>query len=338
VQKKESFARMRIKWKKKTYTLLIIPDANQPVARVRLSNIVVVSALVVLALLIMTALTVYALHLRSIVVTQQLRAELAGNSQHYETTLADKEQTINHLQNEIIKLAQQTKDMQSRVDEMTKLESDLKSISGTGGSSPASGQASGGAGGKSQGGAFVPVTDSQVEALSASTSDTLARLSKQLTELQTSMTATKQKVLEQQHLLRITPSLYPTMTRTITSPFGYRIDPINGLPSFHSGIDFGASLGDDVFATADGTVVSVGKDASHGNNIVINHGQGLKTWYMHLSKILVAEGDQVTKGQKIGLVGNTGRSTGAHLHYEVLKNGQSIDPKPYLQTMRKDDQ
>jgi murein DD-endopeptidase MepM/ murein hydrolase activator NlpD len=333
---------MKFKWKKKTYTLLIIPDASQPVARVRLSNIVVFSALAALSLLIITALTVYALHLRSIVVTQQLRAELAGNSQHYAMTLSDKEQTIDQLQNEIIKLSQQAKDMKSRVDEMTQLESDLKSISGAGGSSPASGRSSanagdGSAGGKSQGGAFVPVTNSQVEELSASTANTLAELSKQLTELQSSMTETKQKVLEQQHQLRITPTLYPTMTRTITSPFGYRIDPINGLPSFHSGIDFGASLGDDVFATADGTVVSVGKDASHGNNIIINHGQGLKTWYMHLSKILVAEGDQVTKGQKIGLVGNTGRSTGAHLHYEVIKNGKSVDPKPYLQSMRRDD-
>lgn len=328
---------MKVKWKRKTYTLLIIPDANQSVARVRLSNIVVVSSLVALALLVITALAVYALHLRSIVVTQQLRTELTGSSQQYALTLSDKEQTISQLQSEIIKLSQQTKDMKTRVDEMAKLENDLKSISGKSGSAPASGQTAG-SGAGSQGGAFVPVSNSQVEELSASTSDTLAQLSRQLTELQTSMTETKQKVLEQQLLLRITPTLFPTMTQTVTSPFGYRIDPINRLPSFHSGIDFGAASGDDVYTTADGTVVSVGKDASHGNNIVVSHGQGLKTWYMHLSKIVVAEGDKVTKGQKIGLVGNTGRSTGAHLHYEVIKNGQSIDPRPYLQSMRKDDQ
>ncbi|KIL39472.1 hypothetical protein SD70_19865 [Gordoniibacillus kamchatkensis] len=328
---------MKFKWKRRTYTLLIVPDAAQSVARVRLSNIVVFGALAALAIFVIASLAVYALHLRSIVITQQLRTELTGSSQHYAMTLSDKEQTINQLQNEIIKLSQQTKDMKTRVDEMTKLENDLKSISGKGGAASASGSGSGQAaasGEGSQGGAFVPVSNSQIDELSASTSDTLAQLSQQLTELQSSMSETKQKVLEQQHLLRITPTLYPTMTRTVTSPFGYRIDPINGMPSFHSGIDFGAAAGDDVFATADGTVVSVGKDASHGNNIVISHGQGLKTWYMHLSKSLVSEGDNVTKGQRIGLVGNTGRSTGAHLHYELIQNGKSIDPKPYLQSMK----
>jgi murein DD-endopeptidase MepM/ murein hydrolase activator NlpD len=228
---------------------------------------------------------------------------------------------------------------------MAKLESDLKSISQNGqgaggtGASKDAGSGSGGNGGDAgaaaRGGAFVPVTETQIELLSTSTSETLTELGKQLTELQTNMTETKQKVLEQQHLLRITPSIYPTMTRTVTSPFGYRKDPINGLPSFHSGIDFGASYGSDVYATADGTVVTVGKDDAHGNNIIISHGQGLKTWYMHMSKTLVEEGDTVVKGQRIGLVGSTGRSTGAHLHYELLKNGQSSDPTPYLQSMRK---
>lgn len=334
---------MILNFKKQTYTLVIIPDPNQPVVRMKLSNIVVIGALAAFALLVITSLSVYALHLRSIAVTQQLRTELTGSTHEYATTLSAKEQTIDQLQNEIIKLSQQSKEMKTRVDEMAKLESDLKSIAqiggGTGGSvavQPGSGT-EGESGGKSQGGAFNPVTDEEIVQLSADTSSALTKLGDQMSNLQTSMTETKQKVLEQQHMLRITPTLYPTMTRTVTSPFGYRTDPINGLPSFHSGIDFGAAIGDDVFSTADGTVVSVGRDSSHGNNIIVSHGQGLKTWYMHLSKTLVAEGDTVKKGQKIGLVGNTGRSTGAHLHYELIKNGKSIDPKPYLQTMRKDD-
>ena len=86
-----------------------------------------------------------------------------------------------------------------------------------------------------------------------------------------------------------------------------------------------------------GKVVSTGKDIYHGNNIVIEHSKGLRTWYMHLNKILVNKGDSVEKGSSIGLVGSTGRSTGPHLHYEVLKNGESIDPKPYLKAIRKDE-
>jgi murein DD-endopeptidase MepM/ murein hydrolase activator NlpD len=330
---------MILKFRKKTYTLVVIPDPNRPVVRMKLTNVVVISVIAALALLLIASLSIYVLHLRSIVAMQQLHSELTGSSRQYAATLSTKEQTIEQLQNEVIKLSQQSKEMKARVDEMAKLESDLKSIAqiggGTGGSVAV--QPGSGTEGASQGGAFNPVSDEEIVQLSADTSSALTKLGEQLNNLQTSMTETKQKVLVQQHQLRITPTLFPTMTRFVTSPFGYRTDPINGLPSFHSGIDFGAAFGDDVFATADGTVASVGSDASHGNNIIINHGQGIKTWYMHLSKTLVSAGDTVTKGQRIGLVGSTGRSTGPHLHYELIKNGKSIDPKPYLQTMRKDD-
>lgn len=133
-----------------------------------------------------------------------------------------------------------------------------------------------------------------------------------------------------QQLQRLTPSIWPTTSKVVTSPFGYRKDPFTFSPSFHAGMDISAPENDPVYASADGTVVSTGSDKARGNNIVIEHSRGLRTWYMHLNKVLVHDGDTVQKGDTIGLLGSTGRSTGPHLHYEVIDNGVSVDPRLFL--------
>jgi murein DD-endopeptidase MepM/ murein hydrolase activator NlpD len=112
--------------------------------------------------------------------------------------------------------------------------------------------------------------------------------------------------------------------------FGYRKDPFTEKASFHRGIDIAGKTGDPVYTTADGIVHTVGFDQFHGHNVVIEHSGGLRTWYMHLKKAAVQQGEAVKKGQTIGLLGSTGRSTGPHLHYEILKNGKSTNPKPYM--------
>jgi murein DD-endopeptidase MepM/ murein hydrolase activator NlpD len=116
-----------------------------------------------------------------------------------------------------------------------------------------------------------------------------------------------------------------------------RRDPFTFSMVYHSGLDIGAKTGTPVHAAADGRVSITDYDSYHGNNIVIDHGNGLKTWYMHLSKIGVEKGEEITKSQEIGLVGSTGRSTGPHLHYEVLKDNKSVDPNTYLKGARKDE-
>lgn len=114
------------------------------------------------------------------------------------------------------------------------------------------------------------------------------------------------------------------------SGFGMRIHPIHKLRRFHKGIDFTAPTGTDIQATGDGKVVGINKAGSgYGKNVVIDHGYGYKTLYAHMNTINVKEGQVVKKGQKIGAVGNTGSSTGAHLHYEVILNGNSINPIDY---------
>ena len=119
----------------------------------------------------------------------------------------------------------------------------------------------------------------------------------------------------------------------ITSPFGYRTDPITGATAFHSGIDFGASCGTPIKAAATGTVFQVVPEASsggYGNMTLIKHGGNIATLYAHQSSIIVSPGQTVVIGQVIGYVGSTGKSTGCHLHWEVRINGTPVNPAAYL--------
>jgi murein DD-endopeptidase MepM/ murein hydrolase activator NlpD len=115
-----------------------------------------------------------------------------------------------------------------------------------------------------------------------------------------------------------------------TSGFGVRSDPFLGRPAMHTGLDFRASTGDPVRATANGKVVSSGWNGGYGRMVEIDHGNGLATRYGHLSEINVRVGDQIRIGQVIGAVGSTGRSTGPHLHYETRIDGEAVDPQKFL--------
>ncbi len=117
---------------------------------------------------------------------------------------------------------------------------------------------------------------------------------------------------------------------SITSPFGSRRDPINGRRAFHEGVDFKAKRGDKVQATGNGRVVSSGYSPDYGENIIVSHGNGYETVFAHLSKRLVQVGDSVTPGDTVGLAGNSGRSTGTHLHYEIRYQGAPINPMDYM--------
>jgi len=121
----------------------------------------------------------------------------------------------------------------------------------------------------------------------------------------------------------------PGYTR-ITSKYGMRFHPILKKNKMHTGMDIGAPKGANIVAAENGTVIQAGWNNAYGNMIVINHGGNLVTLYAHASKLLVSVGQQVTKGQVIAKVGSTGYSTGPHLHFEVRKNGDPVNPSPYL--------
>lgn len=121
----------------------------------------------------------------------------------------------------------------------------------------------------------------------------------------------------------------PSYTR-ISSPFGWRIHPTLGVNKFHNGVDMAAPKGTDILAAFSGEVVAATYNSTMGNYVMMNHGNGFYTIYMHASKLCVSPGDIIIEGEKIAEVGSTGRSTGPHLHFGVRKNGEYVDPMDYL--------
>lgn len=136
-------------------------------------------------------------------------------------------------------------------------------------------------------------------------------------------------VERRQALAAATPSLWPA-TGWLSSSFGRRTDPFTGAADFHTGLDISADRGTPVRAAADGSVSSARANGSFGNLVVLDHGYGITTRYGHLSRFAVSQGQQLRKGDIVGYVGSTGRSTSPHLHYEVLLNGRPTNPMRLL--------
>ena len=129
------------------------------------------------------------------------------------------------------------------------------------------------------------------------------------------------------------PSEKPLRTAEFTSGFGVRSDPFRHGAAMHPGIDLAAPYGTPVYATADGTVLRAGwNSGGYGNLVEIDHGRGIVTRYGHMSKVIVSEGQRITRGQQVGYVGSTGRSTGNHLHYEVRIDNSPVNPIPFMRS------
>jgi murein DD-endopeptidase MepM/ murein hydrolase activator NlpD len=159
----------------------------------------------------------------------------------------------------------------------------------------------------------------------SSPEDTFGVLRDLLQGLESRLTSVRRSVEKREALAGATPSIWPAHG-WLTGTFGGRPDPFTGEPDYHQGIDIATDKGNPIYATADGTVESAGPAGQYGNLIVLAHDFGLSTRYGHLSRFAVRVGQRVARGDVIGFVGSTGRSTGAHLHYEILANGRRINP------------
>lgn len=159
--------------------------------------------------------------------------------------------------------------------------------------------------------------------------ESIRQLSADADERETSFNELLKFLREQKSLLAATPSIWP-VRGWVTSEFGQRDNPFGVGREFHKGIDIATRVGKEIVAPADGLVVEVGYRSDDGNMLKIDHGYGISTCYLHLSKAAVKEGVRVTRGTVIGYVGDTGRSTGAHLHYTVLMNNVPVNPRKYL--------
>jgi len=148
-----------------------------------------------------------------------------------------------------------------------------------------------------------------------------------------SLSQLKKRLEKEEELALYIPTIPPADGR-ITSPYGWRKDPFHGERKMHKGIDFADEFKAPIYATASGTVVATEEYSGYGKQIRIDHGNGYVTTYSHLNKYEVKKGDKVKKGDIIGRMGSTGRSTGVHLHYEVHKDGKAINPIQYVKGER----
>jgi murein DD-endopeptidase MepM/ murein hydrolase activator NlpD len=159
---------------------------------------------------------------------------------------------------------------------------------------------------------------------------TLNNLSSRMGIQKTSYTEIDGLLKNKEQLLSHTPAIQPVSNKDlnrVASGFGYRVDPVYKTIKFHAGLDFAAPQGTPIYATADGTVTTAGNTGNgYGNHVVINHGYGYETLFGHMVRVKSRVGQKVKRGEIIGWVGSTGKSTGPHCHYEVHKNGVKMDP------------
>jgi murein DD-endopeptidase MepM/ murein hydrolase activator NlpD len=158
----------------------------------------------------------------------------------------------------------------------------------------------------------------------------LQALEEQLARIERQIAAVSDAATQRSLDLMRLPSRPPVLGAELASRFGNRSDPFTGRHAFHAGLDFAAAHGTPILSAAGGTVTFAGYRSDYGNMVEIRHGNGLSTRYAHASKLFVRQGSVVAPGEKIALVGSTGRSTGPHLHFEVLRDGEQTDPKRYL--------
>ena len=157
----------------------------------------------------------------------------------------------------------------------------------------------------------------------------LTQLKEAASKQETSMQILIEYFEEKRSLYASTPSVWP-VRGWVSSPFGGRTSPLTGKMQFHEGIDIAAQTGTPVIAPADGMVIKAGFEEGFGNMVELSHGYGIKTIYGHNSQLNVAPGQHVKRGDVIAYVGDSGSSTGPHLHYQVKLNGLSVNPNHYL--------
>lgn len=215
-------------------------------------------------------------------------------------------------------LARRLGELQAKVNQ---LESLGERVSGLAGISPAEVKAKPG-----QGGALIGSRSLSYDELQATLAD-IYRTADQRTD---QLTIVESRLFDQRLRAMMVPTERPISAGSLGSGFGWRIDPITGTTALHTGLDFQADTGTPILSAAGGVVVTQEYHPAYGNMLEVDHGNDLVTRYAHASRVLVKKGDLVRRGQHIADVGSTGRSTGAHLHFEVLVRGVPQDPQKFL--------
>lgn len=158
----------------------------------------------------------------------------------------------------------------------------------------------------------------------------IQQLSEELRHQQEALSALEQYLLTEDTIAASIPTGKPVEEGWVSSFYGYRVDPFNGKKTFHEGLDIAGRSGSNVLSVADGIVTWVGQRGGYGGLVEVDHGNGYVTRYAHNKTIKVKKGDRVSKGETLALMGSTGRSTGPHVHFEVLRDGQHVNPYNFI--------
>lgn len=284
-----------------TFTILS-NDANKVVKRFQIPKIRVIlyaciASVPILLLVYFVAVGMY----------QQMESEQLTNTLELQTTKAEE------LQAKVDSMAEEKAFVEEKFEELNEIESELQEYITT---LPE----------EASGGTSIPIDETDIEQNSDGTGFSILDSTKWIESYKDTLSTIEDTNQRLQYL----PTAWPTDPDTITSHFGIRNDPFNANTSMHTGTDFGAPTGTNVYAGAEGKVIKAESYGGYGNAVIIQHSEVYQTLYAHLSELKVTSGDIVKKGQLVGLIGSTGRSTGPHLHYEIIKNDVPINPEEYL--------
>lgn len=332
--------------KNKRYSIMIVPEGSQPVMRFKFSSFYFIAGSIAVVGILLTTLVLFYTNQSHSQKINTLQAKLDSSSDELKTTMVNKDQAMDELLSQLLELSEQSKNVESKMAELQTLEAELKQMTnkkeGNDGAitsfstkqkdltSPLSSALDG------VGGEDIEMTPQNIAALIEQTKQSIANTLQTAPALQSSLEKTKHSVKQYQTLLATTPTYWPTVSTRITSHFGSRKDPFTGRVKYHGGLDVGGEVGDPIYAAADGKVTDAGVSTSRGNYIVISHPSGLQSHYMHLNAVSTTTGTTVKQGEVIGELGNTGRSTGPHLHFEIVKDGVLVDPADYISPNREE--
>ncbi len=300
---------------KKTYTLIVVPDHESPVKRYRISRSLLMQAAGV-------AIFVGGLSVAATAHYFQVARDAAENRILREENLS--------LRGQLKSIRERIDHIGTTLDRVERFDQKLRALTLL--SDPQRNLAMGPTASERET-QVPPNANNQFTRL---TSDSPRALGSRLDKLSAGASRQEQSLQEltayfqdQKSLLASVPSIWPARG-WVTSDFGQRLDPYTADRVMHGGLDIAAEHGKAIYAPSDGSVVFASPEGGYGNVIVIDHGYGIKTRYGHLAQMLVKPGDRIKRGQQVASIGNTGRSTGPHLHYEVRVNGIPQNPRKFI--------
>jgi murein DD-endopeptidase MepM/ murein hydrolase activator NlpD len=326
-------------WKRargSNWSLLLLRGADQNVRQFRVSKRSVVAAPAAAVLAVSGCIA--GLQLHSDAQLSQAENEAAAQASSLSHAVKEKDSQVSLLQQEVDRLNRQTEQLKAKLNDLEELEAKLKQFTEAyGGAVHPDGPVQAPQDGTIEKERYSPDREAHAMVQMAAESNLDFRaISTLVDSMEQTMSASLRREQQRRAELAAIPSGWPTESRRLTSGFGYRTDPFTGRSMFHAGIDIGGQMNDPVFAAADGTVDETGKDGGRGNYIILVHRNGLKTAYFHLNRIEARAGDKVVRGEKIGLMGSTGRSTAAHLHFQIMQADEPINPFKYLRLVKED--